>query len=190
MCPAPRVLLVLCLAGCASRQTVRTPAHTFLRVEHQRQEPNLCLPTSTSMILDYYGEKRDPKVLKAMATPPGSTFAGTYADDMLVALRRLGYSWRVQCFPQNAAGYAMGLPQLKRSVLDGHPVMVGLHRPPIGHVVVMVGFDEPSHELTFVDPGEDASPGLITMDEDDFRLYWRDDIVNARCATFTRPKGS
>ena len=139
------------------------------------------------MILDYYGEKHDPRALKAMATPPGSTFPGTYADDLRAAVHKLGYEWQTECFSQDGAGFAKGLPRLKRDVLEGHPVMVGIHRPPIGHVVVLVGFDETTHELSFVDPGQYA-PGIMTMDEDDFRLYWREDILTGRCATFTRPK--
>jgi hypothetical protein len=180
--------LLMALLACTPLHTVRTPGLTSLRLEHQRQGPNLCLPTCASMILEYYGERHDPRTLKAMATPAGSTFPGTYVDDLRAALARLGYQWESRCFTQDAAGYAEGLPRLKREVFEGYPVMVGLHDPPIGHVVVLVGYDEGTHELTFVDPNQDA-PGLVTMDEDDFRLYWREDILAGhRCATFTRPK--
>jgi hypothetical protein len=179
-------LCLVVVAACLPAQ-VRTTERTFLRVSHQRQDVNLCVPTSAAMILAYYGEEREPAYLKSLATPPESTFAGTYFKDMVNGVGKLGYSWRLECFSPDQEGFRAGVPKLKKAVFEGHPVMVGMYEPPIGHTVVMVGYDEASKELSFIDPYHD-SPGLRTMDEDDFRIFWRENIAQVRCAVFTAPR--
>lgn len=198
----PKLAIVLVLAacvflfaGCASIPNAGDAAdqRVFLELKHQRQGTDLCVPTSASMILAYYGEDRSPNYLKSIATKsiasrPGYVFPGTYGKDMVSGLRKLGYRWEEGCFSTDAAGFRQGLSELKRSVRDFRPVMVGLFDPPIGHVVVLVGIDDAKRNLTFIDPNK-PSPGLRTMREEDFRRNWRENIVNSRCAIFTRPKG-
>ena len=177
------------LSVCASTQTTGStaPPNVFLQLKHQKQDINLCVPTAASMVLEYYGENRDPKYLKSIATPPGSTFPGTYMKDMVAGVRKLGYRWEQECFSTDGAGFLQGLPKLKRSVLDRRPVMVGVYDPPIGHVVVLVGVDDAKKELTFLDSNK-PYPGLWTVTEDRFRTMWRENIVNSRCAIISRPR--
>ena len=173
--------------GCASTPYMGADQRVFLELKHQRQDVNLCVPTSASMILAYYRDDWDPKYLKSIATPPDSTFPGTYGRDMVSGMRKLGYRWEEGCFSTGSFGFQRGLPELKRSVFDRRPVMVGLYDPPVGHYVVLVGFDDAKRELTFMDPGQ-PYPGLRTMSEEEFRSVWRENIVNYRCAIFTRPR--
>jgi len=139
------------------------------------------------MILAYYGDRRDPAYLKSLAALPGSEFPGTYYKDMVAGLGKIGYRWQEECFPVDADGFATGLHKLKRSVLEDHPVIVSLFDPPIGHTVVLVGFDEASQELTFLDPNETA-PGLRTIPVEELRVFWREHAIKYRCAVFTSPK--
>ena len=65
-----------------------------LDVPHIRQQPDLCVPTSSTMILRYFGETHDPVVLKRLAEehkPPSQrNTAFTYWVDMRHALRQVG----------------------------------------------------------------------------------------------------
>jgi hypothetical protein len=126
-------------------------------------------------------------LLLACACATVGPFLEPLMRDMVDGVSKLGFRWEEQCFGVDDAGFQAGLPKLKRSVIDRRPVIVGLHDPPIGHVVVLVGFDETRRQLTFLDPNESV-PGLRAMTEDAFRLLWREDIVDSRCAIFTRPR--
>jgi hypothetical protein len=139
------------------------------------------------MIIDYYGDRHSPQELKALATPPGSTFPGTYMDDLVRGVATLGYSWQTRCFSTDDPGFEAGLSELRRNVAQNHPVMVGLHDPPIGHVVVLVGFSDSGRQLAFIDPNE-PFPGRRSMNEREFQRIWHEDIVDLRCAIFTRPR--
>jgi hypothetical protein len=139
------------------------------------------------MILGYYGEDRDPQYLKSIASPPGSTFPGTYFKDMVAGMRKLGYRWEEECFSNDGPGFREGIRKVKRSVVDRRPVMVDIWSPPIGHTVVVVGVDERAKKLTFLDPNANA-PGLWTASEETFKSVWHSNVANYRCAVFTRPK--
>ena len=192
----PKLAIVLVLAacvflfaGCASIPNAGDAAdqRVFLELKHQRQGTDLCVPTSASMILAYYGEERDPQWLQSISTPKGSTFKGAYPVDMVRGMGKLGYRWDLVCYVNDPNGYSNGISRLKWNLRHQRPVMVGFSNPPLGHVVVLVGLDSEKSQLTFLDPDR-PYPGLVTMSEERFREAWHEKISPYRCAIFTRPK--
>ena len=75
-----------------------------LNVPHIRQGYGLCVPTSSAMILKYFGEAHDPVVLKRQAeehkpqSERNATF--TYWADMQQALRTIGKNWYIRDYPK------------------------------------------------------------------------------------------
>src|SRR5262245_1284584 len=67
-----------------------------LDVPHMQQRPWLCVPTSSAMILRYFGETHDPVKLKALAeerkSPAHRNTTFTLWVDMRHALQQLGKS--------------------------------------------------------------------------------------------------
>jgi hypothetical protein len=91
-------------------------------MRHQRQEPNLCVPTSASIILDYFGESLSPREIKALALnkpyAPGDHFTDftiTLFRDLIAGLARRGYVWRERDYTNNSRGLKRGLVEIERS---------------------------------------------------------------------------
>ena len=125
---------------------------TVLDVPHLRQAPNLCVPTSSAMILKFYGQPAKPRHLKQLAenhkpkNRRNQTF--TYWNDMRHALRSLGQNWKIRNYPKTNSGFARGLKEIKKSLLRGNPVMIDVHLNE-GHTIVVMGFDD-HRQLVFI----------------------------------------
>lgn len=126
-----------------------------LDVPHIRQKTNLCVPTSSAMILKYYGTKHDPVSLKELAegykpkSRRNKTF--TYWKDMRHALKKVGKNWPIKVYGKTARGFNRGLGDIKNSLRGGRPVMIDVHLGG-GHTFVVMGFNDIEKVVYIRDP--------------------------------------
>ena len=158
---------------------IRSFSRTILAVQHLRQEPMLCVPTSAAMVLAFYGDPRPPRLLKSLAAgrfydpnAPFSDFSVTSYDGIVRAVRSLGYGWVQHTFDNDGAGFEKGLDLIEAEVRKGHPVLVDATLPS-GHTFVIRGFDMQRSELFAVDPDE-PSPGGREISFDEFKTVWNE----------------
>jgi len=161
--------------------------YQYIQIQHIRQGYNLCVPTAASMVLQYYGDTISPTKLKELSTPKGSTFSGTYLKDLVTGVKTLGYSWEERVFRMDDSSFAMGFAEIRSALDQGHPILLSTSSPPIGHTMVMVGYDVFRREIFLVDPNRDA-PCKRTMSFYTFKSIWHEDIANVRAFVLTRPK--
>jgi hypothetical protein len=161
--------------------------YQYIRVAYQQQVHNLCVPTSASMVLHFYGDTISPATLKAISTPKGSTFEGTYLADLVAGVKTLGYNWEVKTFSPDDSGFLAGFAEIMSALDAGHPILLSTSSPPIGNTMVMVGYDIYRREIFLIDPNREA-PGKRTISFDTFKTIWHEDIAKARAFVLTRPK--
>ncbi len=70
---------------------------------------------------------------------------------MDVALRKMGYRWKIRSFPKTGSGFDSGLKQIKRHLGKGLPVLIEVHQD-AGHTFVVMGFDDARQEIYVRDP--------------------------------------
>jgi hypothetical protein len=173
--------------GCMHRPNVQGE-YVYIEVMHKEQAAKMCVPTSASMILAYYGDKDiSPRSLKQLSTPANSDFDGTYLIDLINGVRSLGYNWELRVFPVDSIGFEYGFSEIRRTLDNGNPVLLSTSSPPIGHTLVMVGYDTIRKEIFLVDPGIEA-PGRRTLTYTKFKDIWHDDIADCRAFVLTRAK--
>ncbi|HEY6170994.1 MAG TPA: C39 family peptidase [Candidatus Kapabacteria bacterium] len=162
--------------------------YAYIQVIHKEQAVNMCVPTSASMILAYYGDKDiSPQSLKQLSTPINSDFDGTYLRDLINGVRSLGYNWELRVFPVDSIGFENGFREIRQTLDNGNPILLSTSFPPIGHTLVMVGYDTIRREIFLVDPGIEA-PGRRTLTYTKFNTIWHDDIADCRAFVLTKPK--
>lgn len=173
--------------GCAHRPIVKGE-YTYLQVMHKRQAPKMCVPTSASMILAYYGDKNiPPQTLKQLSTPVNSDFDGTYLRDLINGVRSFGYNWELRVFSVDSAGFENGFKEIRQTLDKGNPILLSTSFPPVGHTMVMVGYDTIRREIFLVDPDIEA-PGRRTLSYTKFKAIWHDDIADCRAFVLTGAK--
>jgi len=133
-----RLILSLLLVSAAFPAGLDDPSWTpppnrpglsaWIPLRHQDQEYDLCMPTSASMVLDYFGDSLAPREIKALTRgkeyKPGDIFkdfSGTDDHDLVAALARRGYRWRVKDYRIDAGGLQAGLADFERSLDAGIP---------------------------------------------------------------------
>ncbi|HEY6241814.1 MAG TPA: C39 family peptidase [Burkholderiales bacterium] len=149
----------------------------FLEIPHLRQEKNLCVPTSTAMVLEYFGESHAPRELKVLSRgrdydpkEPFSDFTITFFSDLVLGLRKIGYDWRESKYTNNGWGFRRGLKDIRENLRRGNPVLVDTTLFG-GHTFVVTGFDDDNAVLYFADPNIGA-PGLRTISYEQFETIW------------------
>ena len=166
-----------------------------LDVKYLRQEDLLCVPTSASMIMAFYGDHHSPRKLKTMSrgieyssSMPFDDFTIAYYRDIIRAARTLGYEWHEQVFEDNDFGFRRGLAVVKDELVRRHPVMIDLSMPE-GHTIVITGFDERARAINVVDPNVSA-PGRYSISYDDLRAMWNEHAFNGnfRSLVTTSPR--
>ncbi len=148
---------------------------------------NLCVPTCAAMVLRWYGDLKTPVELKALSTPPDSDFAGTYFHDMVNGVAKLGYAWSIKSYPTTDQGFEDGFRDIQNSLVNRCAVLVDLHIPPIGHTVLIVGFNPKTEQIICLDPLLDQ-PGVKTSSYKTFKEEWRSVISDNRGAIYTKPQ--
>ncbi len=177
----------LLFCACQQQQIIRGE-YQNIKVGYQHQGYNMCVPTSTAIVLSYYGEKISPEKIKALSTPDTSTFAGTFLSDLVKGVKKLGYLWQVRTFSMDSLGFERGFAEIKAALDDGHPILLSTSLPPIGHTMVMVGYDTLHKQIFLMDPNS-AFPGNRTISFTVFHKLWHEDIAKVRAFVLTQPKG-
>jgi hypothetical protein len=192
------LLVSVAISGCSSEALpapIRGYSRTILAVPHLRQEPLLCVPTSTAMVLAFYGDPRPPRLLKTLASGqpydpavPFTDFSITHYSDIIGGIRQLGYDWTQRTFPNSDAGFRDGLALIEAELRKGHPVLVDA-TVPTGHTFVIRGFDTDKHQLFIVDPDQ-PDPGYDLMSFNQFASVWNETAYgnNFRAMILTRER--
>ncbi len=188
-------LFLLFLSSLISGVVFADPvAKLFLELKHQLQGPNLCVPTSASIILEYYGDLESPEHLKVLSKGD-PTFLGTHYADLINGMRTLNYFWEMRVVKVDSLSFVQEVAFIEKELIDHHPPLVDVSTQPHtspdahGHTMVVVGFDKESHELIFMDPGTSENY-IRRISFKRFEKIWhgaRDE--KERVTIFTRPKG-
>lgn len=162
---------------------------------HQKQEPNLCIPTSASIVLNKFGQKYSPRQIKALSRgkiynpgAPFNDFTTTTYSDLVSGLKRVGIYWNIAYYENNSSGFQAGMTRIKNSIKYGYPVLISISvAPGYGHCIVACGFDDKERMITTMDPNLNA-PGIRKMSYDYFeKTYWNSFVshgFNYRLAVF------
>ncbi len=146
----------------------------FLKVCHLDQGWNLCAPTSTSVVLRYYGFPGDPDEIKRNA--PNSPFGtGTGWDKINLSLKKLhGLNWDLKTFAFDTNGAAEGVALIRRELDSGNPVVIDVrHEDATGtaHTVAVIGYEREPAVIYLQDTARFA-PGVVKLSEPDFLKRW------------------
>lgn len=170
----------------------------WIPLRYQDQETNLCVPTSASIILDYFGEQVSPRQLKELSMgrqyspdSPFHDFIITLFRDLISGLHRIGYSWKEEDYPDDRNGLREGLSDIERSLDAGMPVMIDTTRgrgyisAVAGHTFVVAGYSVPQQALFVMDPNL-PSPGAGVVTFQQLEGIWNSRSVNfdERAAVF------
>jgi uncharacterized protein YvpB len=164
----------------------------WLPVAQIRQETNLCVPTSASMVLDYYGYTYSPREIKVWSRgqefEPGQAFNDftiTYFSDLISGMRVHQIAWTAASFSNDDSGFENGIREIEKQIDEGKPVLVDTSLY-TGHTFVVDGYDLAKDVLIIADPFIDA-PGIREISLEDFSVLWNSTKVgsNIRAAIFT-----
>lgn len=166
-----------------------------IQLNHQRQERNLCVPTSASIALNKFGQNYTPRHIKVLTrggtydpSKPFNDFTTTTYSSLVGGLQRVGIRWNMQIFSNDASGFQQGMEKIKNSIKYGYPVLISMSLGPgNGHCVVVSGFNDFTKVVTYVDPAFPA-PGVKQFSYDHFeKAYWNSFTshgLNNRVAVF------
>jgi len=167
----------------------------YIELTHQKQEKNLCVPTSASMVLHHTGTTISPREIKVLSSNKRqgrnqefNDFTGTMFADLIAGLSKIGVHWEQRTYRNLKSGFRDSLQDLKAALDGGLPVLVDTSLYG-GHTFAVVGYDEVQEHIITVDPAI-AAPGLRVISYDDFQGIWNSRGVgfNGRGAVFTSPK--
>jgi hypothetical protein len=163
----------------------------WIPLHHQRQETNLCVPTSASIILDYFGDSISPREINELSLghryapdKPFEDFTVTLFRDLDSGLARRGYHWKEKDYVNDGSGLKKGLLDVERSLDAQIPVMIDTTTD-AGHTVVVAGYSISDQLLIAVDPNE-RSPGIRIIGFQELGSIWNSRSVGfgARAAVF------
>ena len=162
----------------------------WIPVSHQRQETNLCVPTSASIILNYFGQQVSPREIKELSMgrqyfpdQPFDDFTLTLFRDLISGLHTIGYSWKEIDYPDDPKGLRQGLAAIEHSLDAGIPVMIdttpirGRRLPVEGHTFVVAGYSVAQQALYAVDPNRPA-PATRVINFQELESIWNSRSVN------------
>jgi len=129
----------------------------WLSLNHIKQEKLMCVQTSASIVLDYYGDTKSPHEIKMLTlgqeydpSKPFNDYSRTSYRELVIGLRSLGYYWNTKSYESTEAGFQLALQEVIESLYDPRPVLIdtGLHG---GHTMVVVGYDYDKRVMFFMD---------------------------------------
>lgn len=138
------------LNGCAGAARLSAPSpfeakRVLLDVPFFPNRGNQCGPSALASVLSFWGDPTAPSRLKEEIYLPH--LKGSLPVDLLLAARAHGMS------AEMSSG---SLPQVKKELDDGHPVVafvnLGYRFIPVGHYVVITGYDD-SEQGVYVHTG-------------------------------------
>jgi Peptidase_C39 like family len=174
----------------------RAGQSAWVQLRHQHQERNLCVPTSASIILDYFGDSISPREIKELSLnkpyAPGDKFTDfsiTFFRDLIAGLARRGYGWHEKTYRNDGRGLRKGLSEIERSLDAGIPVMIDTTTEG-GHTFVVAGYSIPNQTLLAVDPAE-PFPGIREVGFAELDGIWNSSAVgfNGRAAVYPQRRG-
>jgi ABC-type bacteriocin/lantibiotic exporter with double-glycine peptidase domain len=132
------------MSGCAGAQ-IQNPAnrdkdepardHRMLRVPFFPDNTDQCGPSALASVITYWGKPVDPPALKKEIYL--ANLKGSLAIDLMLAAQDRGFKAHL---------YSGNIEDLKFELDRGHPLVVfinrGLKSVPIGHYVVITGYDD------------------------------------------------
>ncbi len=165
------VIATICTSALVSAQD------KMLYLTHIRQETNLCVPTSASMILSYLGKPHPPREIKNWSrnidydpTRPFNDFTATFFPDLISGLARHGVNWHTHLFLNDDIGFANGVQLMLIQISHDRPVMIDTTLYG-GHTFVISGFRNNGQIFVAVDPNLPA-PGIREISLDYLKEIW------------------
>jgi hypothetical protein len=162
----------------------------FLKVPHLDQGWNLCGPTSTAVVLRYYGVAADPEEIKRNV--PNSPFGtGTAWDKINDSIHKVyGIKWELKTYAFDADGAKEGLKVIRRELDKRHPVVIDIRGADAtggAHTVAVIGYDRQQGVLYLQDTARYA-PGVVAFSEADFVKRWNSQgFVSSATGEVLRP---
>jgi hypothetical protein len=196
--PIACATLAVCADAAANDLSFTPPPNrvgqsAWIPLHHQQQEPNLCAPTSASIILDYFGDSISPREIKALTrntqyTPEENfiDFSGTSFRDLIAGLALRGYAWREKSYSNDSRGLKRGLADVERSLDGGIPVMIETSLY-YGHAYVVAGYSTHDRAVFIVDPAAE-NPGIRAVRFEVLGSVWHPSgsDLGRRAAVFPR----
>ena len=164
----------------------------YIQLNHQGQETLLCVPTSASMVLNYYGKIASPREIKTLTRKHNydpqekfDDFTITFFGDLNSAVKKLGFRWETKGYPNDESGLRKGLRDITRSLDAEKPVLIDTSING-GHTFVVNGYDEDKEELIITDPAI-TSPGIRVISYGEIGRIWNSGGVGSpiRAAVYT-----
>lgn len=171
-------------------------AGAYIELNHQKQETNLCVPSTASMVLGRSGRVISPREIKLLASNKRQRrnqefddFTATMFVDLIAGLSKIGIRWEQRTYRDNKHGFRDGLKEMKAALDKGLPVLTDTSLYG-GHTFAVVGYDEAKQQIIAIDPAIDG-PGLRVLAYDEFEDIWNSRGVgfNGRGAVFTTGAG-
>jgi hypothetical protein len=177
-------------------------AFSRINVPHQRQETLLCVPTSTSMMLNKIGFNYPPRQIKLATldkpyygpSAPFSAYTPMSISGLMHGLKKLGITtWKSKHYFNSE--FDRGFSEIKASISTGKPVlMIATMRSRssgsiYGHAMVISGYDDRRQRLYLIDP-DIPRPGLRMISYLEFqRDYWHNGFggLTSRSVVFMNP---
>jgi hypothetical protein len=139
------------------------------------------------MVLAYYGQYESPYYLKDLAGHR-KNFSGTYYSDLVAGLRKIGFHWKMKGYSLDHTGFERGMNEIRRDLADNRPVLISTSMPPIGHTMVVIGYDDVERTASLMDPAK-FDPGLRILSFEKLEEIWHDDSQhNDRWLLVTWPR--
>jgi len=176
----------------------RVGESAWLQLDHQLQEKNLCVPTSASIILSYFGDSVSPRELKALSRDrpyrpekPFSDFTLTMFGDLIAGLATRGYAWRKETYANNQSGFENALSTVTGSLDQRVPVMIDTTTARGEHTFVVAGYSNSQQAVYAVDPSLPA-PGVRPISFTQLRKIWNSQSVgsNRRAVIIPAPRAA
>ena len=140
------------MMGCASTPHPVPAAPWLLNVPFFSDHRDQCGPATLAAVLQFWGRHDTPQSLKADLYTP--RLKGTLMMDVLLAAQAAGMKTSL---------YTGSLDDLRTELKAGHPLIaflnLGFAVVPVGHYVVIVGFDE-ARQMVCLHSGKQAEEWL------------------------------
>ncbi|HZK76525.1 MAG TPA: C39 family peptidase [Candidatus Kapabacteria bacterium] len=192
------------IATAQPTKPIQRGEYAYLEIMHERQSPDLCLPTCVAMAMNYYGTAKSQWTVKRLSNEHKDLFSGTTLEEICQGIKPLGYTWDRWQWPGDSNGFLNAIHAVEQSLDNGKPVVLEIlqhvlpqqpngnglpgrrrfyrnrsHVMGVGHALLAFGYDTSSQELFVMDPAMDF-PGKRYLSFDELRELWsRDDHYHA-----------
>jgi hypothetical protein len=154
------------------------PSRSSINIVHQKQERNLCVPTSASMMLSKFGWNYPPRQIKLASlnmpyygsNTPFNHWTGMSTLELMNGIRYIGITtWRTEFFL--LSDFDNALKEIKSSVSSGYPVMILVTIANVGHALVVSGYDDTTQKIKVNDPAM-KFPGITYYSYSQLKTVW------------------